>query len=67
MNHQVNVVVATHLKKLLNVAIALFMATRNYKKSLVTMTFVLAVLVAAFKKCCRNSGRYDGSLRSYYF
>lgn len=21
----------------------------------------------AFKKCCRNSGRYDGSLRKYYF
>jgi len=20
-----------------------------------------------FKKCCRNSGRYDGSLRKYYF
>ncbi|MEM8638226.1 MAG: SEC-C metal-binding domain-containing protein [Cyanobacteria bacterium P01_G01_bin.54] len=20
-----------------------------------------------FKRCCRNSGRYDGSLRSYYF
>jgi hypothetical protein len=22
---------------------------------------------AAFKRCCRNSGRYDDSLRAHYF
>jgi hypothetical protein len=27
----------------------------------------LAVPGGCFKRCCRNSGRYDGSLRGYYF
>src|SRR5215469_13466971 len=31
------------------------------------MTSVLVVQAAAFKKCCMQSGDYDGSRRSYFF
>ena len=31
------------------------------------MTYVLAALADAFKRCCLSSGRYDGSIRNYYF
>jgi hypothetical protein len=31
------------------------------------MTSALVVQAAAFKRCCLNTGRYDGSLRDDYF
>jgi hypothetical protein len=31
------------------------------------MTYVRAAPDGAFKRCCLNAGRYDGSVRNYYF
>lgn len=43
------------------------MAIRNSTKSSAKRIFVPADLGTAFKRCCRNQGRYDGSLRHDYF
>jgi len=31
------------------------------------MTYVRVVLDVGFKKCCLPKGKFDGSLRDYYF
>jgi hypothetical protein len=43
------------------------MGTKSCVKSWGATTCARAALGIAFKACCRNSGRYDGVERSYYF
>jgi hypothetical protein len=43
------------------------MEAKNCWKSWAKKTSAHAVLAAAFKRCCRNTGRYDGALRDHYF
>jgi hypothetical protein len=43
------------------------MAIRSFRRSSARRTFARAVPGGAFKKCCRNTGNYDGIERDYYF
>jgi hypothetical protein len=43
------------------------MEKKNLLKSWARKTYAHAALAAAFKRCCRSSGRYDGALRDHYF
>jgi len=40
---------------------------QELREKLGRMTRVRAVRGVAFKNCCLRTGRYDGSLRKYYF
>jgi len=43
------------------------METRSFARNSDATIRARAVQDAAFKNCCLRSGRYDGSLRNYYF
>jgi hypothetical protein len=42
------------------------MEAKNLLKSSAKKTSAHAALAAAFKRCCSNSGSYDGTLRDHY-
>jgi hypothetical protein len=48
-------------------AIASCMATSSLSKSLAATTCAPAAPAVGFKRCCLQSGRYDGAQRAYYF
>jgi hypothetical protein len=43
------------------------METSSSSRSSAAMTSVPADQAAGFKRCCMNTGRYDGSRRNYFF
>jgi len=43
------------------------METKSFLRSSDEPIYVRAVLGSGFKKCCMQSGRYDGSRRNYFF
>jgi hypothetical protein len=42
-------------------------AGKSWSKNLVATIRALAVQVADFKRCCMQSGEFDGSDRHYFF
>jgi len=54
-------------KRKSSAVIASFMATSNSSKSWAATIRARADQDAGFKRCCMDSGNYDGVLRDYYF
>src|ERR1022692_837297 len=62
-----NVGRASRQKLMSNVVIASSVDEKNSWRSSVAMTLVRADLGGDFKRCCMQSGEFDGSDRHYFF